>query len=93
MSPQEMYDWALDRARDALSGAERKVEKLRGHLDGAESWLDEAQATVDALDAKGLDGFLADLGDDAPAPAPEPSATGQAGAAALNASAKTVDGA
>lgn len=95
MSPEEIYQKALDIAQEALAGAERKVDKFTEHLAGAKDWLDEAERVAGELQAKGLDGFLADLGVEQPEPAAGPASdgSGAAGAAALDASAKTVDGA
>lgn len=95
MSPEEIYQKALDIAQEALEGAERKVEKFTEHLAGAKDWLDEAQRVAGELEAKGLDGFLADLGvEQQPEPEqPTNKGSGAAGAAALDASATTVDGA
>lgn len=93
MSPEEIYQKALDIAQEALAGAERKVDKLTEHLAGAKGWLDEAERVAGELQAKGLDGFLADLGEQ-PVPAqPVNKGSGAAGAAAHNATATTVDGA
>ena len=96
MSPEEIYQKALDIAQEALAGAERKVEKLVEHLDSAKGWLDEAQTEAQRLEELGLDGFLAEVGIELPAEQPAAESgdgSGAAGAAALNASAKTVDGA
>lgn len=91
-----MYQWAIDRAQEALAGAERKVDKLREHLAGAETWLDEAQQNVDELEGLGLAGFLDSIGLDAAqpdVPAAPTEGSGEGSAAAFDAAAKSVDGA
>jgi hypothetical protein len=95
VSREELYQWAIDRAQNAVAGGKAGVAKLQEHLESKQAWLDEATAELARLEELGLEGFLQSLVDSGEATSEEvqgSDAPGAVGAAAHNATASTVDG-